>query len=99
MKKTSKPSVKPISNIVRKHAKASFQVSTFGMSEGYELKANYAGTIFLGYNALPFKATAHAESVERGKAFIAIATQEIINAGFIVTAINDLQINISKEVN
>jgi hypothetical protein len=96
MNKTAKPSVKPISNIVRKYAKASFQVSTFGMSEGYDLSANYQGTFSLRYNALPFKSSGHAQSVERGTAFINTAHQELVNAGFTVTVVNHLQLSITN---
>jgi hypothetical protein len=94
--KTTKPSVKPVSNIARKYAKASFQVSTFGMSEGYDLSVNYQGTFSLRYNALPYKSVQHANSVERGEAFIASVKKELMTAGFNVVVVNNLQISVTQ---
>jgi hypothetical protein len=60
------------------------------------LSANYQGTFSLRYNALPYKSSAHAESVERGTAFINTAHQELVNAGFTVTVVNHLQLSITN---
>lgn len=83
--------LRPISQIVRRYARAATPMGTFRMSEGYELiRTCFADTVTLQYHPECHGSSMWAEVTEAGaqraEAFLVTARRELTAAGYTVEA-------------
>ena len=91
---TSKIEMRPISTIVRKHAKAAQQIGKFGMSEGYELcKTCFDDMILIRWHSArhgsSFNAPFREESIAKGSEVLNQAQKDLEQNGYTVIRTKD----------
>ena len=99
---TSKIEMRPISTIVRKHAKAAQQVGKFGMSEGYELcQTCFDDMVLLRWHSArhgsSFNAPLREESIAKGLEVLAQAQKDLEQNGYtIIRKDNGMELEVRK---
>lgn len=92
-KSTKRPKaidLRPFSAVARRHSKASYQVGTFSMSEGYELVRTcwddkIAVYYHVAHHGSSFSAPAREDSIVKGKEVLSAIEADLIAQGYIVT--------------
>ena len=94
--------VRPIAMIAKKYAKKSFQVGTFGASEGYEIvRLCFDDQVKVEFNPATlgsqFNATKSEESITYGVNAIKKIAQDLSDAGYKVEFVTNLELKVQDK--